>query len=106
MPSARVKVFDDEQNYGFLRPLEGGEDVFVHASMVDAEEPPRPGDLVEYDVEETDEGPQARNVTIIERAPEDSPAGRVVAGPPPTWDELEEIDKQRRHDRRQRRRRR
>lgn len=106
MPSGRVKVFDETQNYGFVSPLDGGADVFVHTSAVDAEQPLRPGDLVEYEVEETDEGPQARDVTVTERAPEDNPSGRVVAGPPPTWDELEEIDKQRRQDRRQRRRRR
>lgn len=107
MPTGRVKVFDDEGNFGFVQPLDGGRDVFVHASEVDGVDILRPGDVVEYELHQGDDGPQATSVRIAERAPEDNPTGRVVTGgPPPTWDELEAIERQTRYDRRQRRRRR
>jgi CspA family cold shock protein len=107
MPTGRVKVFDDERNFGFLKPVEGGNDIFVHASELQDVDTLRPGDVVEYEVGEGDDGPQATGVRIAQRAPEDNPAGRVVTGgPPPTWDRLEELDRERRQQRRQRRRRR
>lgn len=105
MPTGRVKVFDDERNFGFLQPLEGGQDVFLHVSEVDAEAL-RPGDLVEYELEEDDEGPRATSARVTERAPEDNPTGRVLAGAPPTWDELDDIHRQSRESHRRRRRRR
>ncbi|MBW3577337.1 MAG: cold shock domain-containing protein [Actinobacteria bacterium] len=106
MPTGRVKVFDEERNFGFVQPIEGGEDVYVHASTLEGTVL-RSGDVIEYDVQEGDDGPQATSVRIAERAPEDNPAGRVVVGgPPPTWDELEQIEREKRQRRRQRRRRR
>lgn len=107
MPTGRVKMFNTERNFGFAQPTEGGRDVFVHASAVDGTEPLRPGDIIEYELAESDSGLQATNVRVTERAPEDNPAGRVVTGgAPPTWDKLEEISRELRQDRRQRRRRR
>lgn len=106
MPQGRVKVFDAERQFGFLQPLEGGRDVFVHISEVDGDEL-RPGDVVEYEEGEGDQGVQAESVQVLERAPEDLPTGRVVAGgAPPTWDELERMHRDQRSERRQRRRRR
>jgi cold shock CspA family protein len=105
--TARVKVFDEERRYGFLQPLEGGRDVFVHASEVEGDDVLRPGDVVEYDLAEGDDGHHAAGVRVLERAPEDNPAGRVVTGgAPPTWDQLERIQRDMRQQRRQRRRRR
>lgn len=106
MPTARVKVFDKERSFGFAQPAGGGRDVFVHAENIEGEDILRPGDIIEYELAETDEGRQATNVRVTERAPDDNPAGRVVSGAPPTWDELEEISRDLRYDRRQRRRRR
>lgn len=108
MPEGRVKNFDEERSFGFIQPLDGTRDVFVHASVVDGDDALRPGDVVEFESEDGDDGPQATEVTVTERAPEDNPTGRVVnvGSPPPTWDELEQQQKQRRHSGKQRRRRR
>ncbi len=108
MPEGRVKNFDEDRAYGFIQPLDGSRDVFVHASVVEDDDPLRPGDVVEFESENGDDGPQATTVTVTERAPEDNPTGRVVnvGSPPPTWDELEQQQKQRRHSGKQRRRRR
>lgn len=107
MPTGRVKVFHTDRSFGFIQPTEGGVDVYVHESNMEAETAPRPGDVVEYELsDEQDDGPKAATARVTERAPEDNPAGRVVTGAPPTWDQLEEIDRERRSDKRQRRRRR
>lgn len=110
MGTGRVTVFDEERNFGFVQPDSGGFDVFVHASVIEEDERLRPGDLVEYDVEEEhehDTEPRATSVRIVDRAPEHQPAGRVVvSGAPPTWDELEDMESKRRKKRRRRRRRR
>ncbi|MBW3562040.1 MAG: cold shock domain-containing protein [Actinobacteria bacterium] len=108
MPEGRVKNFDEDRNYGFIQPLDGSRDVFVHGSTVEADEPLRAGDVVSFELEDGDDGPEASDVTVVERAPEDNPTGRVVhvGAPPPTWDELEEQQRQRRQSHKQRRRRR
>ena len=103
MPTGRVKVFDASRKFGFLQPVEGGEEVFVHGSHVEGDEGLRAGDLVEYELAEDGRKPEARTVRVTRQAPEDTPAGRMVAGPPPTWDQLEEIDRHTRHPRRRRR---
>ncbi len=54
------------RGYGFIKPDEGENDVFVHHSelkgAVDLEE----GQRVEFEVQDSPRGPRAVNVTIIE----------------------------------------
>ena len=59
-----VKWFNDEKGFGFIE-REGGKDVFVHYSAINAEgrKTIREGQKVNMTVTESDKGPQAENVT-------------------------------------------
>lgn len=59
-----VKWFNPHKRYGFIEREEEDEDVFVHLNEI--QEPIGDGDEVEFDVEETEKGPQAKNVKKIE----------------------------------------
>jgi cold shock protein len=59
-----VKWFDADKGYGFLSS-EDGKDIFVHFSAIQSEgyKTLQEGDQVEFDVNDSDRGPQAANVT-------------------------------------------
>jgi CspA family cold shock protein len=58
----KVKWFSPIKGYGFIEP-EDGDDVFVHhTSLEDQTMRLNEGDEVEFDVEESPKGPQAKNV--------------------------------------------
>lgn len=59
-----VKWYNDMKSYGFIQ-VEEGRDVFVHRSALEKGTVLREGDRVEFDIEETDKGPQAANVKKI-----------------------------------------
>jgi CspA family cold shock protein len=64
MPMGTVKWFSAEKGYGFITPDEGGKDVFVHYSAIQAEgyRSLNEGQKVEYEVVQGQKGPQAANV--------------------------------------------
>jgi len=66
MNKGTVKWFNASKGYGFIQ-REVGEDVFVHykSIMVDGYKTLNQGDLVQFDVEETTKGMQAKNVKKI-----------------------------------------
>ena len=63
MAKGTVKWFNDRKGYGFIN-TEDGRDIFVHFSSIDATgfKTLSEGDQVSFDVEESDRGPEAKNV--------------------------------------------
>jgi CspA family cold shock protein len=63
-----VKWFNEKKGYGFIEQDEGG-DLFVHYSSIAMPGFKRlvDGERVRFDLEDTGRGPQAINVTRIER---------------------------------------
>jgi CspA family cold shock protein len=66
MPIGTVKWFSAEKGYGFITPDEGGKDVFVHYSAIQAEgyRSLNEGQKVEYEVVQGQKGPQAAIVRV------------------------------------------
>ena len=62
MPQGTVKFFNDDKGYGFITPDEGGKDVFVHIKSCNGEI--AENDVVTYEVEETQKGLNAINVSV------------------------------------------
>ena len=63
MAEGTVKWFSNRKGYGFIEQ-EDGSDLFVHYSAINMSgfKKLTEGDRVSFEVEETDRGPQARNV--------------------------------------------
>ncbi len=68
MPTGKVKWFNVEKGFGFITPSDGTKDVFVHRRSVNAlgrDEGLEEGESVQYEIEETPKGLNARNVERI-----------------------------------------
>jgi CspA family cold shock protein len=63
MPVGRVKWFNNAKGYGFI-VQEGGPEVFVHYSAIqgDGYKTLVEGQQVEFEIAQSDKGPQAANV--------------------------------------------
>lgn len=66
MANGTVKWFSEKKGYGFIEQ-EDGPDIFVHYSSINTPgfKSLAEGDQVSFDVEESDRGPVAKNVTKI-----------------------------------------
>ena len=76
MQSGKIKWFSSEKGYGFIKPQDGGQDVFVHRNNVkglDWEDSLHDGESVEFETEQTPKGLSAINV----QRSETSAPGRV-----------------------------
>ena len=65
MARGTVKWFNDQKGFGFITPDDGGADLFVHFSAIQAEgfKTLSEGQAVEYEETQGQKGPQASNVT-------------------------------------------
>lgn len=64
MSRGRVKWFDAKKGFGFITPDDGGEDLFVHFSNIEADgfKSLLEDQAVEYEIGQGTKGPQATNV--------------------------------------------
>lgn len=65
MARGTVKWFNDKKGFGFIKDSEREQDIFVHYSGInmDGFKTLNEGENVNFEIEETDRGPQAKNVS-------------------------------------------
>ncbi len=57
-------MFNSERGFGFITG-DDGKEVFVHSSAIEGGANLQPGDAVEYETEQGDRGPKAKNVRKV-----------------------------------------
>ena len=63
MQEGTVKFFNETKGFGFIKPNDGGQDIFVHVSGLIDEI--RENDKVSYEVQNGKKGLNAVNVKVI-----------------------------------------
>jgi cold shock protein len=88
MVAGRVIGFDEIKGYGFVAPDTGGEDVFIHVNDLEFDKHLLEiGNRVEFTVEQSDRGPKASRVMLL-----DQPANRAVSSSRAALHDDEECD--------------
>ena len=67
MTTGTVKWFNESKGFGFITPSDGGKDVFVHFSEIQADgfKVLTEGQSVTFNVENGPKGPQASQIQVI-----------------------------------------
>jgi cold shock CspA family protein len=69
MIRARLKCFYESGGYGFLTPIDGGSDVFVHARVIGLDgsdtDYPEPGTLYDIEYSSCDRGLFATSARVV-----------------------------------------
>jgi CspA family cold shock protein len=67
MTTGVVKWFNRSKGYGFIKPDDGSNDVFVHFSAIVAEgvKDLKEGEKVEFEIVTNQKGPNAKNVVPL-----------------------------------------
>ncbi len=66
MQKGKLKFFDTSRGFGFIEPLDGSEDVFLHANNISgmtSGDDLREGQTIEYETEQTEKGLSALNAS-------------------------------------------
>lgn len=64
MQTGTVKFFNTGKGFGFIKPDDGGKDVFVHANDTGGAQLDE-GTKVQFEVVQGKKGPQASNVKVV-----------------------------------------
>lgn len=99
MHTGHIKAWNPQEQFGYVVTEEGREYHFA-GDIVTGDV--GPGDLVEVEVGESDGKRAITALTVTKSAPAGTPVGKTMA-PPPSWDQLEEVDRERRAAKRRRR---
>jgi len=84
LTSGRVLQFDHSRGYGFVAADDGGDDVFLHASVFDGDSDDLvPGAKMEFKVMEGDRGRKAFAARLVDGEPENNliPPPRPISPP-------------------------
>ena len=67
MPTGTVKFFNSTKGFGFIAPEDGGKDVFVHVSAVEAAglRTLNEGQKVKFDIHPDKRGAKAANLSAV-----------------------------------------